>query len=122
MKAKILTVLFLLAVCSSLSVGVQAPMSRVAGLVLDANEARIVGATITVQNAQVKRVGRSDDEGRFAVSVPSGTYQITVEQHGFKKFQMAGFRVGAESSELNVHLEVAPPQLPLKVSPSNSVH
>jgi hypothetical protein len=114
MKTRVFTILFLIAICTGLSVGLQTRMSRVAGVVLDTNEARIVGAKITVEDARVKRVVRSDDEGKFEVDIPAGTYNITVEQPGFKKFQLPGFRV--ETSELlNIHMEVEPPQLPRKV-------
>lgn len=89
--------------------------SRVTGVVVDVNDARIVGATITVANIQDKKISRSNDEGRFAIDVPAGTYQITVEQPGFKRFQRAGFRVDADTSELSVRMEVAPPQMPVKV-------
>jgi len=113
MKKRIFTILFLVAVCSGLSVGWQS--SRVAGLVLDANDARIVGAKITVENAQVKKSVRSDDEGKFEVNIPSGTYHITVQQPGFKKFQLPEFRVEENSEPLNIHMEVAPPLMPLKI-------
>lgn len=111
------TLLFTLtvAVCCGLGVGVQPQTGRVAGLVVDVNDARIVGARITLENAEVKRTRRSDDEGRFDVEVPAGTYQITVEQPGFKKFQLPEFRVGTDVSELNVRMEVAPPMLPRKL-------
>ena len=112
MKKQIFTILFLFAVCS----GFQMRTTGVAGLVLDVNEARIAGATITVQNDEVKKIARSDDEGRFEVNVPPGTYHITVEQPGFKKFRLANFRVRDEATEsINIQMEVAPPMLPRKI-------
>ncbi len=89
---------------------------RLVGLVMDVNEARVAGATIRIESAQLKRVVRSDDEGKFEIEAPSGSYQITVEQPGFKKFDLPNFRVAAGTCELvNIHLNVAPPKLPLKV-------
>ena len=111
MKKRVLAILFVVAVCG----GFQTPMSRVSGLVVDVNDARIAGARITVENAEVKRTRRSNDEGRFEVEVPPGTYRITVEQPGFKKFQLPEFHVGTDVSELNVRMEVAPPMLPRKL-------
>ena len=111
MKARVFTIVLLIAVCS----GFQTRTTRVAGVVIDVNDARIVGATITVANTEVKRVTRSDDEGKFEVEVPAGTYQITVEQPGFKKFRQAGLRIDADTSELSVRMEVAPPPMPLKI-------
>ncbi|HKR21845.1 MAG TPA: carboxypeptidase-like regulatory domain-containing protein [Pyrinomonadaceae bacterium] len=111
MKTRVFVVFLLIAVCS----GFQTRISRVAGVVFDVNEARIVGATIVVENTAVRKIVRSDDEGRFEVDVPEGTYQITVEQPGFKKFRRVGLRVDADTSHLDVRMEVAPPKMPLKV-------
>ena len=90
---------------------------RVAGIVIDVNEARIVGASIRIQNAEFRKVVRSDTEGQFELEVPPGTYQLTVEKSGFKRFHLPAFRVGAGTNELvNIHLEVAPPKLPQKIN------
>ena len=110
MKTRVLTVVFLIAVCSGFQMGT----SRVAGVVFDANDARIVGATITVENAEVKKIVRSDDEGQFEVSVPSGTYHVTVEQPGFKRFRLPQFKVET-SARLNIRMEVQPPKMPQKI-------
>jgi hypothetical protein len=84
--------------------------------VIDVNSSRVVGATISIENAELKKVAKSNDEGRFEIELPAGTYQLTVEQQGFKKFQFSSFRVGVETCELvNIHLEVAPPKMPVKV-------
>jgi len=92
------------------------PASRLAGVVMDINDARIVGAAIRIENTQFNRRVKADDEGRFEISVPPGTYEVTVEQPGFRKFQLSRFRVGAETCELvNIHMEVQPPKSPLKV-------
>lgn len=114
MKTRVFTILFLIAICSGLSAGLQTQMSRVSGVVLDVNEARIVGAMITIENAQVKKVKRSDDEGRFEVDLPAGTYQITVEQSGFKKFRLSQFELEAPAN-LNIRMEVDPPKMPQKI-------
>jgi hypothetical protein len=95
------------------------PASRVAGIVVDVNDARVVGASIRIENAEFKKVVRSDSEGSFEVEVPPGTYQLTVQQSGFKKFHLPAFCVEAGTNEpVKIHLEVAPPQMPLKVHSS----
>ncbi len=114
MITRVFTVLFLVAICSGLSAGLQTPMSRLAGVVLDVNEARIVGATITIENAQMKKIGRSDDEGRFEVELPEGAYQITVEQPGFKKYRLPSFEL-TTPSVVNIRMEVQPPKMPQKI-------
>lgn len=93
-------------------------MVHIIGLVLDVNNSRIVGARINFENANLKRQLRSDDEGRFEIKLPAGTYQITAEQRGFKTFQLSGFRANARMCELvNIHMEMEPPKSTLKVRP-----
>lgn len=89
---------------------------KIIGLVLDANDARIVGATIRVESARFHRKLRSGDEGDFEVELPAGAYRITVEKDGFQRFEIASFRVNETARELvNVHMEVKPPETPLKI-------
>lgn len=96
-------------------------MSRVSGLVVDVNGSRVVGATIKIENDQSKRMVKSDDEGKFEVELAAGTYEVTVEMAGFRKFYLPNFRVGVATCELvNIHLDVAPPKLPLKVDSAAS--
>src|SRR4030095_3192564 len=95
---------------------VTAASSRIAGIVLDANDARIVNASIKVQNANFTRRLRSNDEGMFELELPPGVYQIIAEQPGFKKFQLASFEVKAGAKDLlKIHMEVDTPKTPLKV-------
>ena len=101
-------------VCASLSFAQQA--GRITGVVVDPNDARVVGAAIKIENADFKQTKRSDSEGRFELQVPAGVYNLTVEQSGFKKFRLRDVRVGTETRELgNIKLEVAPPQNPVKI-------
>ena len=95
----------------------QSENSRLIGVVVDRNSARIVGAVITIQNTEFKRNLRSDDEGKFEVELPAGSYEITAEQPGFKKFHNSSFRVGGGATEfINIHMEVEPPKTPLKIN------
>lgn len=116
--ARIFLVLVLTALfsVSSFSQAGGTQTSRLAGVVLDVNDARVAGAAVRIANAEFNRRVKSDDEGNFEISVPPGTYEITVEQPGFRKFQLSRFRVGGGTCELvNIHLEVQPPKSPLKV-------
>lgn len=89
----------------------------ISGVVLDANDARIVGATIKIENAEVSRQLKSDDEGSFRTDLPPGEYRITVEQRGFRKFVFSPFRAKAGVCELvNIHMEVEVPKSPVKVN------
>ena len=84
---------------------------KIIGVVLDANNARIVGAAIKIKNAQFYREAQSGAEGEFAFELPAGVYQITVEQPGFRRFKLSSFRVQAHVRELvNIHMEVKEPR------------
>lgn len=108
-------ILLVVVACATLSFAQQT--GRITGIVVDPNDARVVGAYITIENSEYKRTRRSNSEGKFELRVPSGAYNITVEQSGFKKFRLRDVRVGTETHELgNIKLEVAPPQTPLKIS------
>lgn len=115
--ARIISILFVIACCTGLVASSrQAQTGRIAGLVLDVNGSRIAGATIKVENEQSHMAGRSDSQGKFELKLPSGVYQLTVEKPGFKKFQFPNFQVTTETCELvNIHLNVARPELPVKV-------
>lgn len=90
---------------------------RMVGMVVDVNGSRIVGATITVEREKFEKVVKSDEEGRFEVEAPSGTYDLTVEQPGFKKFHLPNFRFTSGTCELvNIHLNVSMPRLPRKIN------
>ena len=90
--------------------------SKIKGVVLDVNHARIVGATVKIENGRFNRVVQSDDQGMFEVELPAGDYRITVEMDGFKRFVLSPFRVraGARRS-VNIQMEVQPPSGLLKI-------
>jgi hypothetical protein len=90
---------------------------KIQGVLLDINDARIVGARIIIESGQFKRQLRSGNEGDFEIQVPAGTYQIKVEANGFRKFELSPFKVKANVTEMiNIHMEVAAPSGPLKAS------
>ena len=108
-------ILFVVVACISLSFAQQT--GRITGIVVDPNGSRVVGATVRIENADFKRTKRSDSEGRFELEAPSGTYELTVDQSGFKTFRLRDFRVRTGTRELgNIQLEVAPPKMPVKVN------
>ena len=110
-------ILLVIVVCSSLSFAQQT--GRITGIVVDPNGARVVGATVRIDNADFKQSKSSDSEGRFELQAPAGTYDLTVEQSGFKKFRVRDFRVGTGTREFNIKLEVATPPSPVKVVPGS---
>ena len=114
---RIVIVLFIAACFASGLRASSVQTGRLAGMVVDVNGSRIAGATITIERDQFEKVVKSNDEGRFEVEVPPGTYQLTVEQAGFKKFYLPDFRFAAGTCELvNIHMDVAMPRLPRKIT------
>jgi hypothetical protein len=90
--------------------------SRIVGTVLDKNESRIIGAVVKIENAEFSRTVASDEEGVFEVEVPAGTYLITVEMDGFKKYELSSFRARAAARKrLSIRMEVKPPASTIKV-------
>ena len=108
-------ILLVVVACAGLSFAQQT--GRITGIVVDPNGSRVVGAVVRIENADYKRTKRSDTEGRFELEAPAGTYELTVEQSGFKKFRLRDVRVETGTRELgNIKLEVAPPQTPIKIT------
>jgi iron complex outermembrane recepter protein len=108
-------ILLVIIACASLSFAQQT--GRITGIVVDVNGSRVVGAAIRIESSDFKQTKRSDDEGRFELEAPAGTYELTVEQSGFKKYRRRDVRVGSGTRELgNVQLEVAPPKMPVKIN------
>jgi uncharacterized membrane protein len=88
----------------------------ISGILFDRNQARIAGAVIRIENGDLRRRLRSDYEGKFELELPAGTYDIRVEQPGFKPLTLSAIRVNEGVIErLHLMLEVAPPKEPLKV-------
>lgn len=71
----------------------QTSTSRITGTVIDSSGAIVSGANVTVTNqaTDVSQSQSTNDAGVYAFGVlPVGTYTITVERSGFKKFQKTG--------------------------------
>jgi carboxypeptidase family protein len=91
--------------------GTSPRVGRLKGIVLDVNNARVVNAVVMVQAGDVKRRVLSNDEGRFEISLPPGTYQITVKADGFRQFTSPLLRVvPGKSRAFDIRLIVEPPR------------
>ena len=110
-------VAFLLAVitCLSSTVGYSLPLTTkspgtIIGRVLDFNTARVANAAITIDNQEVKRRMKSDEEGEFEVSLPAGVYRITVEANGFRRSVCSSVKIRPTATRrINIYLDVAEP-------------
>jgi hypothetical protein len=72
----------------SLCVFAQSNQGRITGTIADPSGAVVAGAGIEVKNVETGVISRSGTSttGNYVVSVPPGTYEMTVEVPGFKKF------------------------------------
>ncbi|MBI4472504.1 MAG: carboxypeptidase regulatory-like domain-containing protein, partial [Acidobacteria bacterium] len=81
------------------------------GSVVDATDARIPGASVTVIDIGTGRqyATISDDQGNFTVTnLPNGFYRVTVELTGFSRFTADQIQVNvAQTSRIIARLEVA---------------
>jgi hypothetical protein len=71
----------------------QTGTTSVRGVVLDKSGAAVVGARVVVENAgqALQRETRTDDSGEYKfLGLPPGTYSLTVEKEGFRKFELSG--------------------------------
>jgi Ca-activated chloride channel family protein len=90
--------------------------STIQGNVVDANNARVAGALVTVESTHLRRELETNDEGNFQVELPPDDYTISVEKAGFKKFALSRFRTERDSQHnLTVRLKVKAPAMLLKI-------
>src|SRR5678810_69561 len=88
MRKPVFAFLFLVFCLVAVASG-QGTTSRVTGTVQDANGASVPGAMVTLTNEAtgVSFTAETSDSGAYAFDlVQVGTYSVTVEKQGFKKF------------------------------------
>ena len=122
MRLRILLTAFLLA-CAS-AAHAQFDSGLIAGVVRDSSSAGVPGASITVQNEANgdRRTAVSNSTGFYAVpDLPVGSYTITVELSGFKRFVKTGVKLSAASQiAVDVPLEVGRLEETVEVKASTS--
>lgn len=90
---RLIPALFVLLATSASVLIAQTGTSRITGRVVDAKQASVAGATVTVTNEAtgVSHTQTTTEAGVYSFdSLPVGNYTVTVEQAGFKKFQHTG--------------------------------
>src|SRR5437867_2478010 len=99
--------------CISLSAGSalgQEYRGTVLGRVTDSHGAAIAGATVTVTNEQTNVSSKAVTESDGGYNVPfliPGTYQVTVDSQGFKKYVQSGITVAiSQRATVNVEMQV----------------
>src|SRR5215207_11685435 len=100
----------LVATLLTASVIAQTSTSRITGRVVDAKQASITGANVTITNeaTNVSQTQTTTEAGVYAFeALPVGDYTVTVEQSGFKKFQKTGNHLEVNSPlTVDVTLEI----------------
>lgn len=88
----------------------QGTTSRVTGVVLDPQGAAVAGATVTLTNegTAVALTAETSDSGTYTFDlIQVGSYTITIEKQGFKKFQSEHNAVNVnQPTTVNANLEV----------------
>src|SRR5437764_2586308 len=81
---------------------------QISGFVRDAQQGALPGATVTVANEATgnKRTTVTNSTGYYVIpDLPVGSYAVTVELSGFKKFVKTGIRLTA-ANQLGVDAEL----------------
>lgn len=94
---KLTTMLGLLLSLSSITVA-QTISGSITGELVDAQRAAIPNATVTLSEQEQKftLTAKTDDAGRFVFTqIPPGTYMLSVEASGFKKYERVGIALTA---------------------------
>jgi hypothetical protein len=80
---------------------------RVSGVVVDVNDARVVGAKVAIKGHNYAREVLSGDAGQFSVDLRPGEYHFTVDASGFCKFQSNILTIKSGVTEtINIHLDL----------------
>src|SRR5262249_12197889 len=98
MRAPLLFVLLVGA--SAVPAAAQIDSGQISGFVRDAQQAALPGATVTIANEATgtKRSTVTNSTGYYVLpDIPVGSYAVTVELLGFKKFLKPGVRLTAAS-------------------------
>src|SRR5438094_10519542 len=92
--------LVLLTILPAVPASAEFDAGQISGFVRDAQQAALPGATVTVANEATgnKRSTVTNSTGFFVMpDIPVGSYAVTVELSGFKKFVRTGIRLTAAS-------------------------
>ena len=94
---------FIISLTSFVDVTAQQPCAKpqhgkLTGRLRDLCEVGIAKAAITAESGKIRRKFRSDKEGRFEACLPTGTYKLTVEKYGFKRYLVVDVEVTVGST------------------------
>ena len=84
------------------------PAGTLQGMISDPTGATVPGATVTVRNPQTgfSQSGGTDSNGQYRLSVPAGSYDVTVGASGFSVYTAKTYVGVARATDLNASLQV----------------
>ena len=91
----------------------QGAMGKLKGIVVDWQYAIVLNTKIVLEGRSFKRDIALDEDGAYEAEVPVGSYIITAESPGFRRFRLEVAVVAGEVKTLNIMLKVLP-QGPVK--------
>jgi hypothetical protein len=107
---RLLALLVLIALFPPTNTAAQSDSGQISGFVRDSQQGALPGATVTVTSERTgtKRTAVTNSTGFYVIpDMRVGTYEITVELQGFKKFAQAGVRLTAASQiAVDAQLEI----------------
>lgn len=105
MKIKIVLITVLLFVANAMAFAALHPQSptpkltgQLSGTVVDMNNSRVSGATVTVEGEGLKRAVATAEDGTYKIELPVGTYRIKTARTGFCPDRRAPFRALSSTS------------------------
>jgi hypothetical protein len=89
----------ILALAASLAFA-QSDLGAISGFVKDPSGSTVPNAKVTVRNTSgLERTANTNDTGYYIItSIPPGTYSVTVESAGFKKFETSNAKLDPSST------------------------
>ncbi len=107
MKARCFTFILLILLMAPVAMA-QYTSQQISGFVHDPSGAAVPGATVTAIHTETRmpRTAATADNGYYVINnIPIGSYEITCEVQGFKKFQQTGVNVTV-GSKLNIDVRM----------------
>src|SRR5438270_1897729 len=95
---RVFSSVFGVALVLAASATAQTTSGSIAGTVVDAQHAAVPNANVAAveQEQKFRYAAKTDDAGRFVFAqAPPGTYTLTIEAAGFKKYDRAGIKLNA---------------------------
>ena len=105
-------ILFALATSAPAVAGAQAINGTIEGTVVDDQRALLPGVTVTVTNldtGDVRSVVSNENGVYRALLLPLGTYKVTAELSGFKKFEHREILLPVDEQRTQCVIEIATP-------------